>query len=124
MSEQPNPKDYYADTAYKPAQRVAWEEANPDRQYISGSRLTWYRRTTDNGTKDEHGYNNIEISERWETRKAESRLGDSEAFKVIGVHYDHVAILPPSYKKISGILFTTMGIGKGGTFLSLWFFLL
>lgn len=120
MSDQPNLKDYYANTAYKPAKRVVWEEANPDRQRISGSRLTWYRRTQDNGAKDEYGYNNIEISERWESRKAESRLGGNEAFKEIGVHYDHAAILPPSYNKISEILFTTMGIGKGGTFLSLW----
>ncbi|TVU89783.1 hypothetical protein [Vreelandella titanicae] len=122
MSDQTNPKDYYTDTAYKPAKRVAWEEANPDRQRIRGSRLTWYRRTPDNGTKDEYGYNNIEISERWESIKAEGNLEGSEAFKEIGVHYDHEAILPPSYKKISGILFTTMGIGKGGAFLSLWVF--
>lgn len=51
MSDQPNPKDYYANTAYKPAKRVAWEEANPDRQRINGSRLTWNRRTQDNGTR-------------------------------------------------------------------------
>ncbi|WP_447926885.1 hypothetical protein [Vreelandella sp. EE27] len=122
MFDQASPKDCYADTAYTPAKRLAWEEANPARQLNSGSRLTWYRRTQDNGTKDEYGYNNIEISERWESKKIGSSSGGVQVFNEIGVHYDHVAILPPSYKKISRILFTSMGIGKGGAFLSLWVF--
>lgn len=72
MSNQTNPKDYYADTAYKPAKRVAWEEANPGRQSINGSCLGWQRRTQDNGTKEEYGYNNISISLTWEARRAET----------------------------------------------------
>ncbi|BBI52466.1 hypothetical protein HORIV_48870 [Vreelandella olivaria] len=89
MSEQPNPKDYYADTAYTPAKRIAWEETNSDRQQISGSRLTWYRRTQDNGTKDEYGYNNIAISNNLENKCSELGVKGKDIFEAMRVHYDN-----------------------------------
>jgi hypothetical protein len=110
MSDQPNPKDYYANTAYKPAKRVAWEEANPDRQDISGSRLTWYRRTQDNGTKDEYGHNNLVISKNWEERRAKLRTEDS-IFNAIKVRYDHQSIMPPHYNFLSKCIYVLMGFG-------------
>ncbi|SNY95731.1 hypothetical protein [Halomonas sp. hl-4] len=110
MSDQPNPSYYYADTAYKPAKRVAWEEANPDRQCTSGSRLTWYRRTQDNGSKDEYGYDNLAISANWESDK--NKLGPEEnIFSVIKVKYDHQSIMPPHYSFLSKCMYILMAFG-------------
>ncbi|TVU89782.1 hypothetical protein [Vreelandella titanicae] len=119
MSEQPNPKDYYADTAYKPAKRVAWEEANPGRQRKNGSCLGWQRRTQDNGTKEEYGYNNISISLTWEARRAETGGINDDVFNNMKVRYDQQSIMPPNFKTIANIIFTMMAIGKGGMFLSI-----
>ncbi|TVU89780.1 hypothetical protein [Vreelandella titanicae] len=117
MSDQPNPKDYYASTAYKPAKRVAWEEANPDRQRISGSRLTWYRRTQDNGTKDEYGYNNITISKNWEAKRSELGAAGQNIFRTMKVQYDHSSIMPPNFKKIAKFIYFCTAISKGGVYI-------
>lgn len=120
MSDQPNPSYYYADTAYKPAKRVAWEEANPDRQCTSGSRLTWYRRTQDNGSKDEYGYDNLAISANWESDK--NKLGPEEnIFSVIKVKYDHQSIMPPHYSFFIKVHVYFNGIWYVLFFLFLWF---
>ncbi|CEP35158.1 MULTISPECIES: hypothetical protein [unclassified Halomonas] len=117
MSDQIDPKDYYAGTAYKPAKRVAWEEANPDRQRISGSRLTWYRRTQDNGTKHEYGYNNIAISKNWETKRSELGAAGQDIFRTMKVQYDHSSIMPPNFKKIAKFIYFSTAISKGGVYI-------
>lgn len=90
--------DYYADTAYTPAKRQQWEEANPQRETIIGSRLSWNRRTQDNGTNEEYGYNNIGISQSWEAQRAEKGLEGDGIFNGLKTHYDHQVIMPPNYK--------------------------
>ncbi|CEP35164.1 MULTISPECIES: hypothetical protein [unclassified Halomonas] len=124
MSDQPNPKNYYANTAYKPAKRAAWEEANSNRQRISGSCLTWYRRTQDNGTKDEYGYNNIYISKSWEDNRDKSK-GDLKAtYSSMKAYYDHMLIIPPNYKKSAIVFVVSMAIAKFSTFVPWWVFFL
>lgn len=108
--------DYYADTAYTPAKRQQWEATNPERGTIIGSRLSWDRRTRDNGTNEEYGYNNIAISQNWESQRVEKRLEGDETFNSMKVHYDHKRVMPPNYKESARLFFMSMAIGKGGFF--------
>ncbi|WP_355662422.1 hypothetical protein [Halomonas salifodinae] len=112
--------DYYADTAYTPTKRQQWEAANPGRSTIIGSRLSWDRRSRDNGTREEYGYNNISVSQSWESQCVEKGLEGDGIFKEMKVHYDNQRIMPPNYKGSARLFFMAMAVGKGGFFLSLW----
>ncbi|PAU75402.1 hypothetical protein [Halomonas salipaludis] len=120
MSAKENLGDYYADTAYTPTKRQQWEEANPERDTIIGSRLPWNRRTQDNGTNEEYGHNNIAISQNWEDQRVDKSLEGDDIFNVMKVRYDHQSIMPPCYKGSAKLFFMAMAVGKGGFFLSLW----
>ncbi|MGY6566423.1 MAG: hypothetical protein ACXIU5_16910 [Halomonadaceae bacterium] len=111
MSAKENLGDYYADSAYTPTKRQQWEAANPERDTIIGSRLSWDRRTQDNGTKEEYGYNNIAISHSWESQRAERKLEGNGVFKEMMVRYDHQSIMPPHHTALSKSLHVAMGFG-------------
>lgn len=109
--------DYYADTAYTPTKRQQWEAANPERSTIIGSRLSWDRRTRDNGTNEEYGYNNIAIAQRWESQRAERGLEGDDVFKGMKVHYDHQSVMPPNYTAIAKYLHVAMAFSVVGFYL-------
>ncbi len=111
MSAKENLGDYYADTAYTPAKRQQWEAANPERDTIIGSRLSWSRRTQDNGTNEEYGYNNIVISQNWESQRAEKGLEGDDIFKGMKVRYDYQSIMPPNHTALAKCLHIAMGFG-------------
>ncbi|EHJ92594.1 hypothetical protein [Vreelandella boliviensis] len=114
MSAKENLGDYYADTAYTPTKRQQWEEANPERDTIIGSRLSWNRRTQDNGTKEEYGYNNIAISQNWEDQRDERNLEGDDIFKGMKVRHDHQSVMPPHYKAVAGFFTQRQQSVKGG----------
>ncbi|MBZ5488730.1 hypothetical protein HW452_14475 [Halomonas aquamarina] len=126
MSKYFRAENYYAKTSYKPTKRVSWEQSNLDVGNINALRLSWYRRTQDNGASDEYGYNNIEISERWENKRLSLNVEDDDIFRAINVHYDNDRIMPPNYNFFSKILFIAMAFGKVGfyVFTATFFFVL
>ncbi|PAU75403.1 hypothetical protein [Halomonas salipaludis] len=113
MSAKENLGDYYADTAYTPTKRQQWEEANPERDTIIGSRLSWNRRTQDNGTNEEYGYNNIAISQNWESQRVEKKLEGDDIFKEMKVRYDYQSIMPPNYTSLAKYLHIVMAFSIG-----------
>ncbi|NIC06409.1 hypothetical protein [Billgrantia bachuensis] len=119
MSAKETIGDYYADTGYTPAKRQQWEAANPKRDTIIGSRLSWSRRTQDNGTKEEYGFNNIAISQRWESQRAEKGLEGDDIFKGMKVRYDYQSIMPPHHTALAKCLHVAMGFGMVFFFLFL-----
>ncbi|RCV88883.1 hypothetical protein [Billgrantia montanilacus] len=121
MSAKENLGDYYADSAYTPTKRQQWEAANPERDTIIGSRLTWNRRTQENGTNEEYGYNNIAISQNWEAQREEKGLVGDDIFKNMNVRYDHQCIMPPNYKAKAGFFHTTTAICMAGGYISIFF---
>ncbi|MBW6392598.1 hypothetical protein [Billgrantia antri] len=117
MSANETIDDYYADTAYTPAKRQQWEAANPERDTIIGSRLSWNRRTQDNGTNEEYGYKNIGISQRWEFQRVEKNLEGDDIFKGMKVRYDYKGIMPPNYTAVAKFLRVVMAFSIGFFFL-------
>ncbi|WGI24373.1 hypothetical protein QEN58_13675 [Halomonas alkaliantarctica] len=111
MSAKENLGDYYADTAYTPTKRQQWEEANPERDTIIGSRLSWSRRTQDNGTNEEYGHNNIAISQNWEDQRIEKSLEGDDIFKGMKVRYDHQVIMPPHHTALTRVLHVATAFG-------------
>lgn len=118
------PQRSYSDTAYTPAKRQQWEATNPERGTIIGSRLSWDRRTRNNGTNEEYGYNNIAISENWESQRAEKGLEGDDIFKEMKVRYDGKAIIPPNYTAISKYLHVVMAFSMGFFYLFFLVFLI
>lgn len=113
MSTNTSKRDSYATTAYTPTKRQQWETVNPKRDTIFGSRLPWNRRTIDNGTKEEYGFNNIAIADNWESQRAEKGLQGDDIFKEMKVHYDHQRIMPPNFTPIARYLHMAMALGLG-----------
>lgn len=118
MSAKENLGDYYADTAYTPTKRQQWEEANPERDTIIGSRLSWNHRTQDNGTNEEYGHNNIAISQNWENQRVEKSLEGDDIFSGMKVRYDYQSIMPPNYRFMAKVFFMIMAFGKGFFFMA------
>ncbi|TFH85879.1 hypothetical protein EQG41_14810 [Billgrantia azerbaijanica] len=109
---------YYADTAYTPDKRRHWEEENPERDKIIGSRLSWDRKTQDTGPKEMYDPSHIEMAEVEEEKRQASDVEGDDVFKKLKARYDHQAMMPPNYKITAVVFYMTTAFGKGFFFIS------
>ena len=116
MTDQGTEKLSYASTAYEPKKREEWDQANVDRTHITGTPLSWYKRTQDNANSEEYGGINIIASKNWEEQRAKRVKPEDSVFDVMRVIYDHESIMPPNFSFFSQVLFVGMAFGKGGAF--------
>ncbi|WP_136253091.1 hypothetical protein [Onishia niordana] len=109
---------YYADTAYTPDQRRNWEEENPEREKIFGSRLSWDRKTQDTGPKEMYDPSHIEMAEVEEEKRQTSGVEGEAIFKQLKARYDHQAMMPPNYKTTAVVFYMATAFGKGFSYIS------
>ncbi|EWH00060.1 hypothetical protein [Halomonas sp. BC04] len=117
MSAKETIGDYYADTAYTPAKRQQWEAANPERDTIIGSRLSWNRRTQDNGMEEDYDFSHIQISEKEEKRCIDSGVKNGDIYRLLKMCYDNQAIMPPNYTALAKYMHVGMALSMGFFFL-------
>ncbi|MCC5883931.1 MAG: hypothetical protein JJU25_15020 [Halomonas sp.] len=122
MSAKETIGDYYADTAYTPAKRQQWEAANPERDTIIGSRLSWDPRSKNNAMKEDFDFSHVLISEEEEGRCIDRNAVGDDRFKLLKMRYDHQSIMPPNYRASARYFFMAMAIAKGFFFVCFWIF--
>ncbi|WP_447926871.1 hypothetical protein [Vreelandella sp. EE27] len=116
MSNSEATDNVYANTAYDPKKRIEWDQSNADRTHITGTELSWYKRTQDNANSEEYGYINIIVSENWSEQKTSRVKPGDSIFDVMRVIYNHCSIMPPNYSFMSQVFFVGMAFGKGGAY--------